>query len=205
MLHSHTWWKSSPLFSDLENCVASGHAAAKASRVFHLTEKKPLDSCKMLHFAPLQCIPTQQLPYQLRSKVILAQSQCLAVAQEQTKLQEKLLASLSSLPSVCTQGLSRYYLWSQQKKSWTRSATFQLHGKHPFHLLLTIFILLQSFAAPRPCKGMPGVILMTKLLYDFMTQSYGRISWQSNGHSIQCGHLSPSRGSSWHLLLLRRP
>lgn len=61
MLHSHTWWKSSPPFSDVEHCVASGHAAAKVSCVFHLAEQNHwiLAKCYILHFAPLQCIPTQ--------------------------------------------------------------------------------------------------------------------------------------------------
>lgn len=105
-----------------------------------------------------------------------------------------------------TQGLPGCYLWSQQKKSWTKSATFQLHAKHPFHWMLTIFILLHSFPATRPCKGVPERgTLMTKLPYDFMTQSYGSVSWQSYGDSVQCGHLSPSRGGSCPPLLLRRP
>lgn len=48
------------------------------------------------------------------------------------------------------QGPSRGYLWSQQKKLWTRSAISQLHEK--FHLMLTISILLHSFPEPAPAK-----------------------------------------------------
>lgn len=84
----------------------------------------------------------------------------------------------------------------ESKKPCTRSAMFQLHKKHLFHLILSsscirgnskwLFALHCLHSAPQlPCyqhlqrstrRALIRYSLMTKLPYSFMTKSYDRVS-----------------------------
>lgn len=80
-----------PPFSDLENCIQLCYCKILVwfPSLCQSYWTKPLDSYKMLCFVPLQCIPTQELSYQVRPKVILAQIQCLNCSPGANKSTEK--------------------------------------------------------------------------------------------------------------------
>lgn len=154
----------------------------------------------MLCFVPLQCIPTQELSYQVRPNVILAQIQCLNCSPGENKSTRKAcLPQQIVLPSKHLQHKDLLEVICEvlaSKPPCTRSATFQLHGKHLFHLILSsscirgnskwLFAAHFFYTAPQlPCyhslqRGARRALirgsLMTKLPYSFMTKSYDRVS-----------------------------